>query len=374
MKGIVKVTLREKPISGNRKSLYLDFYPAIQHPDTGKQTRREFLGIFVDDKPKTQEAKSVKKETIALAENIRAKRQLAVQMAQYGFLSNDKQNSDFVEYFRELANKRKASNFDNWVSALNYIEKYTGGKLRFSDLNESWCNGFKEYLLNVPSTRSSTTTLAQNSVSSYFNKVKATLKQAFKDGYLQTDLNAKIDAVKQAETTRAFLTIEELQLLVNTECSMPVLKQAALFSALTGLRFSDIEKMTWGEVQHTETRHYLQYQQKKTKSYENLNISEQAYNLLGNEGKADEKVFAGLKYSAWTNANLIKWVAIAGVKKDVTFHSFRHTFATLQLASGTDISTISDMLGHKDLKTTQIYTKIVDAKKIEAADKIKLNF
>ena len=375
MKGIIKVTLREKPISGNRKSLYLDFYPAIQHPDTGKQTRREFLGLYIIDKPKGTIEKDQNKETLGLADGIRSKRQLAVQNGQYGFLSNEKQNADFIEYFKDLMDKRKGSNYDNWVSASNYIEKFTGGKLRFADLNENWCNSFKEYLLKVPSIRSGKTTLSQNSVVSYFNKLKATLKQAYKEGYLLTDLNARVEAVKQAETERAYLTLEELQLLVNTDCPMPILKQAALFSALTGLRFSDIAKMVWGEVKHTETDGYfLQFQQQKTKGFEILPISEDAFDLLGGKRKDDERVFDRLQYSAWTNANLVKWVANAGIKKDITFHSFRHTFATLQMSLGTDIFTVSKMLGHKDLKTTQIYAKIIDKSKREAADKIKLKF
>ena len=219
------------------------------------------------------------------------------------------------------------------------------------------------------------TTLSQNSVVSYFNKLKATLKQAYKDGYLLTDLNARISPVKQAETERAYLTLEELQMLVNTDCPMPILKQAALFSALTGLRFSDIAKMVWSEIKHTETDGYfLQFQQQKTKGFEILPISEQAFNLLGDRGEASKKVFDGLQYSAWTNANLVKWVANAGIKKDITFHSFRHTYATLQMSFGTDIYTVSKMLGHNNIKTTQIYAKIVDKSKREAADKIKLKF
>jgi integrase len=374
MKGIIKVKLREKPLKNGQKSLFLDFYPPIYNIDKKKETRREFLSLYLHGKPKTNEEKDFNKQTMGLAESIRSQRQLAIQSGHYGFLSNDKLNHDFVEYFKNLTEKRKGSNHDNWISALNYIEKFTDGKLKFADLNESWCNDFKEYLLSAPSKRSAKTTLSQNSVVSYFNKFKAALKQAHKDGYLLTDLNERIESVKSEETERAYLTIEELQLLVDTDCPMPILKSAALFSALTGLRFSDIQKMTWGEVQHTESGYFLRFQQQKTGGFETLPIAEQAFDLLGGRGKDEEKVFEGLQYSAWTNINLIKWVAYAGIKKDIHFHSFRHTYATLQLSFGTDIFTISKMLGHKDLKTTQIYSKIIDKTKREAADKIKLKF
>lgn len=64
------------------------------------------------------------------------------------------------------------------------------------------------------------------------------------------------------------------------------------------------------------------------------------------------------------------WLQDAGITKNITFHSFRHTFATLQLEMGTDLYTVSKMLGHKSIKTTQIYAKVVDKKKVEAAGRI----
>ncbi|WP_245895588.1 tyrosine-type recombinase/integrase [Flavobacterium album] len=67
------------------------------------------------------------------------------------------------------------------------------------------------------------------------------------------------------------------------------------------------------------------------------------------------------------------WVQAAGITKHITFHCFRHTYATLQIAGGTDLLTVSKMLGHKSVKTTQIYAKVVDQRKREATDKINLS-
>lgn len=370
----IKVFLREKKISGGRKSLYLDFYPAIAHPETGKPTRREFLNLFTHEKPRDPFETQHNKQQRLLAENIRAKRQIEIQNNQYGLTSHTKQSANFVTFFRQLAEERKGSNSDNWISALHYLEAFTGGSLKFSDLNEQVCCDFRQFLFDTPSNRTNRTNLSQNTVLSYFNKFKAALKQAYKSGYLQTDLNAKVERVKEAETHRQFLSLEELQALANTPCDNPLLKRAALFSALTGLRFSDIQKLTWGEVRHSEQRgYYLQFHQQKTKGAEYLYISDQAFGLLDERGKPDMLVIAGLTYSAWENVKLKKWLLSAGITKDATFHSFRHTFATLQLTLGTDIYTVSKMLGHRDLKTTQVYAKIVDEKKQEAANKIKLD-
>lgn len=381
-----KVTLRQKKISKGRQSLYLDFYPAIPHPETGEPTRREFLGLYIFEKPKTPIDKQHNIETLKIGESIRQKRENFLNKPEiYSEYEKEQLRKKalgeqcFIEYFTKLVNKRKASNHDNWVSALNYIEAFTNGKLKFADLNEKFFEDFKEYLLTTKSKKSDKTTLSQNSAVSYFNKVKAALKQAYKDGILQTDLNATISPIKAAETRREYLTIEELNKLVKTPCNNDLLKRAALFSALTGLRFSDIQKMVWGELEYIEGQGYfLNFSQKKTKGVEVLPISEQAYSFTeGAENPKDmpqdKTVFEGLKYSAYHNKHLFQWIGAAGITKDITFHCFRHTFATLQLFNGTDIYTVSKMLGHKDLKTTQIYANIVDDTKRKAADRIKLD-
>ncbi len=382
----IKVTLREKSISKKRKSLYLDFWPAIPHPKTGKPTRREFLGLYIFEKPKNPIDKQHNTDTLRIARSIRQKREndlnkpeIYSQYEKEQLKRKELGEQNFVEYFKKLADKRKTSNHDNWISALHYLDEFTNGELRFADLNERIINEFKEYLLTARSRRSNKTKLSQNSAVSYFNKVKAALKQAYKDGILQTDLNARISPIKAAETRREYLTIDELNSLVKTPCNDELLKRAALFSALTGLRFSDIQKMIWSELEYIKGQGYfLNFSQKKTKGIEYLPISEQAYSLTQGEKNPkdmpqDKHVFDGLKYSAYNNKHLFQWIGAAGITKNITFHSFRHTFATLQLFNGTDIYTVSKMLGHKSLKTTQIYTKIVDEAKRKAANRIKLN-
>ena len=162
--------------------------------------------------------------------------------------------------------------------------------------------------------------------------------------------------------------------LINTECDNQIIKRAAIFSVFTGLRFSDIQKLKWSEVVHIEgAGHFINFKQKKTKGVESLPISEDAFNLLGPRKEKETQVFDGLYYSAYHNQYLAKWMGLAGITRNVTFHAFRHTFATLQISLGTDIYTVSKLLGHRDLKTTQIYAKIIDQTKRTAANRIQLN-
>ncbi len=231
-----KVSLRKKNISNKRKSLYLDFYPAVQNPQTGKPTRREFLGLYVFEKANNPFDRQHNKETLELAEQIRQKREMQINKPEIytdfeleQLRKKELGEKNFVEYFKELADKRKTSNHDNWISAYNYLLAFTKGYVKFADVNEKLCNEFKEYLLNAKSNRSNKTNLSQNSASSYFNKLKAALKQAYKDGYFNIDLNSKIECVEVTDVLKQTLTLEELNLLARTECKNPLLKKVVLF-------------------------------------------------------------------------------------------------------------------------------------------------
>ena len=150
------------------------------------------------------------------------------------------------------------------------------------------------------------------------------------------------------------------------------MKRAALFSALTGLRHCDIQKLKWKEINMDGEQPRLHFTQKKTKGVEYMPISEQALQLCGERGLPEQLVFEDLPNPSWISKPLKRWIEAAGIKKSISFHCFRHSYATLQLASGTDIYTVSKMLGHTNVKTTQIYAKVVDEKKNKAAQAIQL--
>ena len=410
----IKVKLRSKSISGGRQCLFLDFYPPIPHPITDKLTRREFLNMYLYNEFEMEEQKymdargkeqkkfvpvagkkgepkkikltSLEKqhnvETMNLADQIRLKRESQLNKPEiyYGYEREqlriqEKLKKSFLEYFTHLRNRKKAQGTGHWDSVYLYLEKFSGGKLLFSDLNETFCNDFRESLCNSPSYHSPKNTLSQNTAASYFNSFKAALNMAFREGYLQYDLGSRIERIREVESHRNFLTMDELNNLVKAECEIPVLKNAALFSALTGLRFGDIANLEWANVEYiAEDGYYLRFTQKKTAGVEMMPISDQAYSLLGGRKHPKDKVFIGLTYSAVSNKHLAKWIGLAGITKKITFHCFRHTFATLQLSKETDIYTVSKMLGHRSLKTTQIYAKVIDKAKREASEKIKLRF
>jgi integrase len=128
--------------------------------------------------------------------------------------------------------------------------------------------------------------------------------------------------------------------------------------------------LTWSDIQHTNGQYFVHIVQKKTKEIIVHPLSDLAVKVLGEQGDLSERVFGGLDYSDRNNDKLRAWVLDAGITKKITLHNFRHTYATLLLNNGADIFTVSSMLGHKNIKTTMIYTKVLDSTKIKAANSI----
>lgn len=361
----MNVTIRKRLTSIEKTALYLD----VNH--NGKRTK-ESLNLFLYNTPKNKLQQLENKKTNDLAERLRAERLIDLQDGRYGTHRQDNRKDNFLKFFEEKMEDRRESqgNYGNWDAVLKYLKKCFGEVLTMDEVTIENGIKFSNYLKDKARTKSNLP-LSQNSKYSYLNKFKACLKLAYKERLINENVSDFIKGFKQGESNREYLTFEEVQKLVETDCQYPILKNAFLFSCLTGIRWSDIQRMTWENVRHSDKRgHELSFRQQKTKGKEYLPISEQAFELLGERGENEDRLFKGLKYSAYMNVGLFRWMTFAGIQKKITFHCARHTHAVLLLENGTDIYTVSKMLGHRELKTTQIYAKIVDSKKLEAVNAI----
>ena len=288
---------------------------------------------------------------------------------------NERSKCDFIKYFEDLRDKRHQNSSKsirvNWDREVKLMKMFTEGKpMIFSTIDMNLLEDYKNFLINAPQGGSKKGTITRNTASTYFSIFKAGLHQAFIDGYLTVDIAAKAKNIAYSDKQREYLTIDELNTLAATPCDRPIMKRASLFSALTGMRHSDIQKLKWKEIIKDGEHYRILFTQQKTKGVQYMPISDQAYLLCGERGEPDRLVFEGLQDPSWINKPLERWIKAAGITKHITFHCFRHTYATLQLTNGTDIYTVSKMLGHTKVTTTQIYAKIVDEKKEQAADTI----
>jgi site-specific recombinase XerD len=353
-------------VSGAKESLYLDFYPPIRDPFTMRMTRRESLGIYIYAKPKNEMEREFNQEMIMKGEVIRGLRVQSLINEEFGFLDVNKKKANFLAYFKTKAEKKD----QKWMKVYLHFYKFVNGKCSFGDVTVELCNKFRDYLLNAHHLKRKNQKISQNSAAGYFSTFRALLKIAYKEKFFRENLNDFLESIDTTDVKIEYLTLEEVKKLVETPCKIPVLKDASLFSCLTGLRISDILNLEWKNiVPASEGGYCLRLRTEKTETETTLPISDEALKLCGE--RSEGKVFKGLK-RFMVFQPLKNWVEDAGITKHITFHCFRHTFATLQIALGTDIYTVSKMLTHKNVSTTQIYADLVNAKKRESANKISL--
>lgn len=362
----MRVSLRQKPFENGKKLRFiLDIYLS------SKERYKETLKLWTYAEPKDKLERTHNKNVKELAEKVCAERRLEVHNGLYGVKTNKNKYTDFVHYFEMLTRKREETgvNFNHWFCTYKHLKEYsiyTKNRPAFSQISQKWLEDFKAYLLSK---------ISVNSSASYFNVLRHGIYEATRDKLITNDPLRYVQSPKTVESIRDYLTLDELNMLAQTNCKDDLYKRAFLFSCLTGLRISDMIKLKWSEIKETEEIGYhIVYTQKKTQKNELLQINQQAMDLLGQRQEDERKVFEGLIYSDAKNRMLKIWALDAGVRKNVTFHIARHTFATLQLTMGTDIYTVSKLLGHRKVSTTQIYGKIIDETKRKAVDNLpKLN-
>lgn len=361
-----KVTLRKRELPSGKITLYLDFYPAIRNPRTMAMTRREYLGIYLVKDPKKSIDKQSNAEKLAIAEAIRAQRELSVINEEFGFIDKAKRKMDFLSYFKEKLRGRDKK----WHIVYQHFTKFVHGECTFAEINIELCEKFRTYLLNATQLKHQHLKVSVNSAAGYWSTFRAMLAVAYKEKMIAEDVNDFLDRIETVDTHRFFLTIDEVRRLHDTPCKDDVVKRASLFSILTGLRMSDILALTWEKFEiYPDGGHCVRLTTEKTDASAYNPVSKEAYEICGTPSTG--LVFKSLSKSH-INRVLTEWMKDAGINKHITFHCFRHTFATLLVSNGSDIYTVSKMLTHKNVATTQIYADIIDEKKRAAAEIIKI--
>ena len=371
----MNITLKKKKLQNGTFSLYLEYYKGSSINTDGKRIHLrdfEYLKLYPHQEPKTAGEKKENKEIELLSDQILSIRKAEYFQGKFDIKNTVKSKRLFLDYFMEKTEEKINSpkNYGNWTAASLHLKRCISSNLTFDEIDEIFLKRVRAYFDKEAKTKSNTP-LSLNSKYSYYNKFKACLRAAFDDGYLSINYASKTKSFEQAESQREYLTHNELQLLASTNCKYEVLKRAFIASALSGLRWSDINTLIWSEVRDEDNGvSRINFRQQKTEGVEYLYISKQIRELFGKRQDPSVRVFIGLKYSAVYNNEIVRWCNRAGISKHITFHSARHTNAVLLLENGADIYTVSKRLGHREIRTTAIYAKIVDQKMKEAANLI----
>lgn len=344
------IKLRARKGKTGAYSLYLDIW-------FDGARKYDYLKLYVFNKP--NEIKR-DQETLKLALEIRDKKELELYQSKHDFeLKSKRVDLDFVNFFlKQTEAQKKKGSKKPYQSTYNYLKSFTNGSIPFSQVDKKFCLDFKEYLLK---------NVGPNTAHTYFSRLKAMLNKAVAREIIVKNPSQFIQ-IKKEEVEKEFLTAEEIKKLIDTPSPNEQTKRAFLFSCFTGLRFSDIQKLTFDEIRNG----FLHFRQTKTGDMQRIPLSENALEIINQQietGIKKDKVFRLHIHDA-TRKQINKWIEKAELKKHVTWHTGRHTFACLALEYDIDIYTVRDLLGHKDLKNTQIYVKLIDKKKEKAISKL----
>jgi len=359
-----RIKLRVNKTDTGKYSFYLEYV------NKGKR-ERTYLKLYYINKAGT---KAEDKKAYKDAVDARDVKEDDYRRNKHGFiLENDNLDIVFLDYYEGLVKKRsdsKSAKKDlSWNNTLLHLKIFSKLKAKrettFYFIDEKYCEAFKEYLLNSPRIKS------LNTAHMYLAKLKAALNIAIIEKIITVNPAQNIKIDKQ-DTYTENLTIEEIRLLYETPCMSEQTKRAFIFSCFTGLRISDVKKLTWDEIREN----HILYKSKKTKKYEKMKIHTRALKILTEqrayhkEKKIPSEIVFNLVSDVHTNKHIKRWAIDAGISKKVTWHVGRHTFAQLNVSSEVDIYTISNLLGHSSVEVTQKYLKQENQNKDKAIDKI----
>ncbi len=378
------ICLRARALKNGTSSLYLDYY------DHGRRLRENLKLYLV---PETSAiAKRQNDETLRTAYAVKAQRVVMKQNEEQGFIGKVKCNYLFVDYMETLAQDYDLNNSACYARSVRnciVMFKRFRPEIKLGQVDTRVLEDFTRFLNTTPNKYGRP--LAQASKKLYFEVVMNTLNTAVREDLIPMNPAIKMDKRKRPKAdgaTKVYLTLDEVKRMMAVDSSTVLpstlnqydavtyeeIKNAFLFSCFCGLRYGDIMRLTWGQIRDVldedgVSQKQIELTQHKTSSAVYIPLSKNALKWLPQreKKKLSDYVFF-MPHVSTTEKFLAAWAQKAGVYKHVTFHVSRHTAATLMINFGADIYSVSKILGHKNVSTTQIYAKIVDSTKRKAVN------
>ena len=300
--------------------------------------------------------KSIDKDTMLQAERIRAKRLIDISSGRFNIEQIFSGNKDFVIFYKKIIDENPG--YERRVSVYKHLCRYCElnfiEKLYFKDITEHFWEEFRKYLVNEAGH-------AQGTIYLTLRHIKSALNRAVREKIISSNPLQFIKE-KNPKGTRTYLTFDELKLLKDTPCNNEEVKNAFFFSCYTGLRLGDVEHLKKCDFINNE----LIIKMRKTGDNISNPVDSKIDSFINLNGKSDNDLVFNLPARSIINTTIHAWSKAAGIIKNVSYHTSRHTFATMILTYGGSLEAAKELLGHKDIKETQIYAKLVDEKKREA--------
>lgn len=363
------VKVRFKTLADGRKSVYLDFCAA------GKRTY-DFLKLYL--LPET-DREAVRKNRVTMKKVGELQRERTLQLMGIGSGNTDgspRLHPEMLlsEWIDEYIDGQKRFGIKNMavIIKVGRMLKELAPDVRMSQVNREFCLKFIDYLRNGHRSRFGQP-VNQMTAWGYQSKFRAALNAAVRANVLKKNPMKQIEAadkIAMPETRREYLTINEVKRLIATPCYRERVKQAYLFCCFSGLRYGDMANLRWRDFSRDNGQWYVSIVQSKTSEPLRLPLSKMALEWLPlqDDNAPEDIVFSDLPDRSDVGNHLKNWVWAAGIHKDICFHTSRHTYATMLLTLGADLFTVCKLLGHRSIRSTQVYAKIIDKKKDDAAN------
>lgn len=355
--------LRAKKLKNGNESLYLDI-------NVEGRRQYEFLKLYLI--PSTApNAKLLNGQTMKAARAIQAQRIMDITSGKAGISNTARGDMALYDFMQKFYEKRITQKNNRAIFAtLGHIAAYSGKRTKMKSITPEYCKGFIDYLMTAKSRRGNS--LAMSTERLYFQIFTTAMNVAVRTGIIHTNPVQRLDPsdrIKVPESTRAYLTLDELRAMIDAHDDSNKIERAYLFSCFCGLRISDIRALRWEDIETDGGRQRIKIVQQKTKSANYLPLSENARKWMPERpANGVGSVFNLVEHHNTITSHINNLAHRAGITKHITFHTARHTFATALLTKGADLYTTSKLLGHTNITTTQIYAKIVDAKKVDAVN------
>lgn len=263
------------------------------------------------------------------------------------------QREDFIGFFKKLMMHRERHNDTclNYGLALRYVIDFVDGmELPFKKVNSGWLMSFKTYLESARSFKNQST-LSTTSAATYFRIVHSVVREAVDCKQIEAAAANFTSIWHRADATTIPLSANELQKLAETECRLPIIKKAFLFSALTGIQWQELENFKWDDIILDEQGQPMVDLTDQTRP-RRFPLSDQALVLLGAKEESKAKIFGKLHWNTHLYVALNKWAISAGILRTLTFQTARVTFAHLLNKQEVPVEIISELLGHRNVKST----------------------
>lgn len=371
------IKIRFKAMTNGYQSIYLDCY------HDGRRSY-EYLKLYLvpetDDKAVRQNAAAMHKAEAALKGRLRELKKLPPsnkRLTRENVPQTDLTLSEWLARFKEIQQSRGVRDLYA-IDRLRGIIAGMGGRVvTLKTVDKDFCLSFMEYLKTGYRTANGQPLKSKTVFNRQCTLVTA-LNVAVREGLIPFNPMDRLSRHERAKTSkgkREYLTIDEVKALIATPCKRKDIKQTYLFACNCGLRLGDVRKLKWGDITKDGDRWLLSVVMNKSEKPVHIPLGVQARRWLPKRkgADADSLVFGELPRDTHINAHLKMWAAKAGITKAITFHTSRHTFATMLLTLGADLYTVSKLLGHSQIKNTQIYAEIINRRKDEAvnlADKV----